>query len=813
MKILKKIWCSFIQTLSLFFSKLYTIYQCIFLWFKSLFKSFQADSFQEMTQSSSYDMSLESEADLQTAINQSAGHLRGLWIGYISLAAYLVVTALTVTHRDLFLELPIELPILGIKLSLYGFFITSPIVFIGLYLYFIFHLRILYAQVVKYQKICSNDVEFKKRFLFDPFVFIQYWVGHARDRKSRIMFWLIDFCSIVFLPFIVLLFLLLCALPYHDSFITYSHRIMMLITLFLIFLFRIYPILPLPQKSIKKIIHIMSPIVVFIGMFKFLFGVMVFPGEDLYDKRPAFLKTATHFILESSVDNTTGEATKFFTNHLVLANEDFVDDDVLEKMDKRDDTPAGSKSREVINRFGGRHLENAIFDYTDLRRSDFSGAYIAGASFINARLDKSDFNCSELVTLQQDLKSDALEYTNLRCVASDLEQRFFKDARVKQSNFNCNKLTALQQQKCEIYNPNVNFSYSDLHQTNFINAQLPNANFYQAHLNKTDFSQAQLQNANLSNVFLYGANLSRTNLQGANLFFAFLHGTDLTDSQLQGAYLEGVRLKGVNLTNTGLQGVDFTKAELFGVNFKQAGLQGTNFECAIFRKTYMPNVNIWNSNIIYDENDDRKYLCLKREIDIFINHRDDNEIVKLKTILSQALIKEKSTCKEVGCQEKAQKEFDMVVEKAISPDEAPLKRRDDKEGWVKNLLIAKDYRLKECLEDKECKDKVEMWFKNIVDPDIKQVQIQNNQWSYVYNQYVTKDKNVFLNDFWKYRATLVCHGNVYMETMMVQIDDFKEYKPIFAQSFFELENNKKCRNINPSITPKQRLTLEDWADI
>ena len=66
----------------------------------------------------------------QTAVNEAATRVRGLWLGYIALLAYLFISVAAVTHRDLLLGNPVNLPVLQVKLPLIGFFAVAPMFFL-----------------------------------------------------------------------------------------------------------------------------------------------------------------------------------------------------------------------------------------------------------------------------------------------------------------------------------------------------------------------------------------------------------------------------------------------------------------------------------------------------------------------------------------------------------------------------------------------------------------------------------------------------------------------------------------------------------
>ena len=62
---------------------------------------------------------------LEKSLNDSATRVSTIWISFLIFGLYLVVTAGTVTHRQLLLEDPVKLPVLNIDLPLVGFFFLA----------------------------------------------------------------------------------------------------------------------------------------------------------------------------------------------------------------------------------------------------------------------------------------------------------------------------------------------------------------------------------------------------------------------------------------------------------------------------------------------------------------------------------------------------------------------------------------------------------------------------------------------------------------------------------------------------------------
>jgi hypothetical protein len=64
--------------------------------------------------------------ELQKALNEAAGKASVLWTTFVIFQLYLAIAFGSVTHRDLFLESPIKLPLVNVDLPLVGFFVVAP---------------------------------------------------------------------------------------------------------------------------------------------------------------------------------------------------------------------------------------------------------------------------------------------------------------------------------------------------------------------------------------------------------------------------------------------------------------------------------------------------------------------------------------------------------------------------------------------------------------------------------------------------------------------------------------------------------------
>ena len=158
-----------------------------------------------------------------------------------------------VTHADLFFENPVKLPFLNIELPLLAFFFIAPILFLVVHAHTLVHLVMLTDKAKHYHqalydqigdKNCLSEEESKKRkSIRDGLrrqlpsnIFIQFLVGPG-DLRGGSFGWLlraIAWVTLVIAPVLLLLLTQVQFLPFHSGFISWTHRIVLLLDLGLI---------------------------------------------------------------------------------------------------------------------------------------------------------------------------------------------------------------------------------------------------------------------------------------------------------------------------------------------------------------------------------------------------------------------------------------------------------------------------------------------------------------------------------------------------------------------------------------------------
>src|SRR5467141_2761499 len=125
--------------------------------------------------------------ELQKALNDAAGKASVLWTTFITFQLYLAIAFGSVTHRDLFLETPIKLPLLNVDLPLVGFFVVAPTVLVIFHFYVFLQLLGLATKAKDYNTLLVSEapVAADRQYLrqrLDSFLVLQVLAG-PRDQR------------------------------------------------------------------------------------------------------------------------------------------------------------------------------------------------------------------------------------------------------------------------------------------------------------------------------------------------------------------------------------------------------------------------------------------------------------------------------------------------------------------------------------------------------------------------------------------------------------------------------------------------------
>ncbi len=469
----------------------------------------------------------EAEA-LAAALNHSAERVQTLWFSFLTFMLYLAVATGTTTHRMLFLEEPLNLPVLNIKLPLLGFYVLTPLIFVVFHIYMLLNLVLLARTAKAFEdalgRAFREDGEARENFRMriENTLFVQLLVGGWLEREGLNAKFLevMAFITLALGPAVLLLMFEIMFLPYHSEWRTWLHRGLLALDLALVWtLWRAYRsgwgVLSWPKTSWRLVVPgVLSAVAV-------AYAVMVatFPDERMYAATYWLHGSATtHYWLHgpattevSSPHRPNWYAWIVWPNTLALRGEDLIDDAKLAHIIETNETSTGAERWVATLSLAKRDLTGADLSEADVRRVDFSGAILIRANLTFAWANEAHFN-------QAQLKGASLD-----------------------------------------------------------GGQLQDASLVSAQLQGATLVTARLQGASLAAAQLLGALLGHSQLQGAALLFAQLLGAWLEGARLQGAWLEGARLQGASLDGARLQGASLDHAQLQGALLGNAQLQGASF--------------------------------------------------------------------------------------------------------------------------------------------------------------------------------------------------------------------------------------------
>jgi hypothetical protein len=334
---------------------------------------------------------------LAADVNATSTSARTGWIFFLAAQAYFFVTLAGLEHRDLLLDTPVLLPLLQVEIQLRAFFLFGPIIFV------LFHLGILLQHVMlsrQLRELHTSVSHFeggnffrthRVRFHLHSYFFTQLIAGPMRSPFFAFFLSLLTWLSLGVLPVILLLDFQSTFLPFHDLQVTWAHRIYLALELIILIVFAIFMRHPglgfvtgFGRTIIERPVSFLVSFTASLGAIFFSFCVATIPDErmdrimtsfwpeiiddpvaDGLPPRQAFLLTTRLF--DAGVDVLSGRPMGLFGRNLIVVDQDIVRDSA---------TDPGSTSINLRK----RDLRYGIFDRTDLRQADLTGAILTGAS-------------------------------------------------------------------------------------------------------------------------------------------------------------------------------------------------------------------------------------------------------------------------------------------------------------------------------------------------------------------------------------------------------------------------------------------------
>lgn len=392
--------------------------------------------------------------ELAREVNSASGAARNSWLFYMALLAYFFIALAGVTHKDLLLNAPVELPLLQVKIGLRAFFLFAPLILVLMHLGILLQhvmlsrkLRDLHARVTRFEGSGMHRTH-RIRMQLHSYHYTQAIAGPYRSPLFAFFLHVMTWVTLGLLPLLLLLDFQVTFLPAHDLNVTWAHRIYLTSLLTVMLIFGVF--MRFPEKSflggfganiLKHPGSLTGTLIVCLAALFFSFCVATVPDERMdramraipaarlavpqgYDpalgaalagERHAFWPTAVLF--EGGVDHLSGRPQSIFGRNLVVTDADLVPD-------------GGDNRGEVSISLRRRDLRYATFDRSDLHQADLTGAILTGASLREA--DLRGVKAEQADLQNADLRKTRLDHAVLSGgVALPANLRF---ARLEQAN-------------------------------------------------------------------------------------------------------------------------------------------------------------------------------------------------------------------------------------------------------------------------------------------------------------------------------------------------------------------------------------------
>jgi uncharacterized protein YjbI with pentapeptide repeats len=499
---------------------------------------------------------------LEGSLNDSATRVSTIWTSFLVFGLYLVIAAGTVTHRQLFLEDPVKLPVLNIDLPMVGFFFLAPVLFVAFNIYVLLQLLLLSRTAAAYNEAVEHNVKdaaenARIRQRLANTLFAQILAGSPRERKGWLGFLLhtMAWLTLAIAPVLVLLVFQFQFLPYHSQFVTWTLRI--LIVLDLIVVLVLWSALSHADRdvSLQVILRRWIALPFGVGLVALSWIFLTFPGERHaeWTRYLAGGREKPSDAIGATDCRTVSPISKAFPSfdRLSLPDADVIDHEQLRNIEANTKSDGlrdyeGERTRRVRD----RNLDCGHFSNSDLRRVDLTNSSFRGASLGFARLEGAL------------LEGARLQGASLN--GARLQGASLNDARLQGAS-----LVSAQLQGAVLDGARLQGALLD-------RVRLEGASLYGASLQGASLNDARLQGASLVSARLQGVVLDGAQLQGAALNSAKLQGASLVSAQLQGASLNSAKLQGASVIGAQLQGVSLYRTQLQGAYFNESSLEQAN---------------------------------------------------------------------------------------------------------------------------------------------------------------------------------------------------------------------------------------------
>jgi|TARA_B100000315_G_scaffold158317_1_gene146958 uncharacterized protein YjbI with pentapeptide repeats len=248
------------------------------------------------------------------------------------------------------------------------------------------------------------------------------------------------------------------------------------------------------------------------------------------------------------------------------------------------DFRGGNFSKAMMN---DADLDGAILEYTVLSKTDLTAANLKSAKMKGAELEEAVLKGANLNnTSLKGAKLRKADLSDAELKFANLEEAILEDADLSGANFTGANLIGIEASVShwggdgKLPKP-TKFERADLTGADLSDANLNGALFNFAFVNGTILQRASLSTVTFDEALFSAADLQFANLVDASFVRTTLVIVDFSNGNLSGANFSDAELTDVKFANSTLKGADFTRAEFDGIiDFQGAALEANQLDGA-----------------------------------------------------------------------------------------------------------------------------------------------------------------------------------------------------------------------------------------
>ena len=545
---------------------------------------------------------------LVESINDTARMARAV-LSLLLVAALLVVLTLSFsTNENLFRNVSVELPQIGIGISIKQSYILAPLIFLYLHIQMLYLLNVLARKMRSFK---NQQVVGQNHFdELSAFAFIQLYQSR---RFPPFLPWFLIWFSVVAFPLVLLFAMDLLFVRFQSNEITWGHHIIFVIDLVFVVWF-VWAVLPNYDESrefitikcrvASRVIQAIIPMTLILIGGSFFYQSFYQSSEGItmgyctvYTAYLMFFVWSVwvmrpHYRGISRVIQAVPDGMAILTTVVAIFMASFLFHSVnpphfdpetvkndlecirnIDDVEKNDNVAKEKTCSNYVDRVLCKSV--GICRYLNLRDE-----YLANTRSVDLTgLIPSELGDDDVEGIRwsvNDLHVDGRNFRFADFHAAELYGVNFREAKLEGANFKRAELHSAIFEKAQLHN--TDFFAIRSKDSIFNKAKSQSANFRHARLQGSNFSEAQLQGSDFEKAVLTGVYFTKAGLQGVNFKDARLQVTDFIDAELQGVNFKNAELNGAVLYNAKLQGANFSGAELEGVDLGKAQLQGSFYE-------------------------------------------------------------------------------------------------------------------------------------------------------------------------------------------------------------------------------------------